>query len=319
MSIFVPDNATGTSFNIDQKHDDRIIMQTSNESRRMDEPFPLKLHRLLEDVENTKQQEIVSWNPDGESFTIIQPKVFADSIMVKYFRQTKYKSFQRQMNLYGFTREVRGKIRGVYSHPQFRKDARELCPQIKRSNRSRPFERTSSNAAASAVLKKTSATIDTTSTAAATPAINSIDCSGPLFTTLPNRQNSNNNCAFNLALALSKDAFRYHLPPAADFSIFATQLNTNNAFTLPEKRPSLTLPSEDANNRLRFTIPLSKDFSFDDDDDASIETIDELPSTAQMNQASSPINFRQQNVPSSFPLEMDEPEESELHADHVEV
>lgn len=75
--------------------------QQSNTPRRMDEPFPLKLHSLLEDVENTPQADILSWDPDGRSFTIYQPKVFAETIMGQYFRQTKYKSFQRQMNLYG--------------------------------------------------------------------------------------------------------------------------------------------------------------------------------------------------------------------------
>lgn len=74
---------------------------SSNPIRRMDEPFPLKLHRLLEAVEHQAQAEILSWDPDGRSFTIFQPKAFAESIMGQYFRQTKYKSFQRQMNLYG--------------------------------------------------------------------------------------------------------------------------------------------------------------------------------------------------------------------------
>ena len=70
-------------------------------SRRMDEPFPLKLHRLLDDVENTPQADILCWDPDGRSFTVLKPKQFAETIMGQYFRQTKYKSFQRQMNLYG--------------------------------------------------------------------------------------------------------------------------------------------------------------------------------------------------------------------------
>eukprot|EP00980_Cylindrotheca_fusiformis_P021725 scaffold8554_cov85-Cylindrotheca_fusiformis.AAC.2 len=110
---------------------------SNNNSKRMDEPFPLKLHRMLSDVENTPDQEVLSWGPNGRYFVILQPKVFANRIMGKYFRQTKYKSFQRQLNLYGFVREVRGKIRGVYSHSHFIKDNRELCVEIKRINKTR--------------------------------------------------------------------------------------------------------------------------------------------------------------------------------------
>jgi hypothetical protein len=42
-----------------------------------------------------------------------QPKVFAQTIMSAYFKQTKYKSFQRQLNLHDFHRETRDGIHGV--------------------------------------------------------------------------------------------------------------------------------------------------------------------------------------------------------------
>jgi hypothetical protein len=79
-----------------------------------DDPFPMKLHRMLEGAEKLGLNEIISWNIDGRSFTICQPHVFARTIMQIYFRgQTKYKSFQRQLNLYEFKREENGKVRGV--------------------------------------------------------------------------------------------------------------------------------------------------------------------------------------------------------------
>jgi len=313
MSIFMFDN---TNNNIHQNQHN-IHVQTPNGIRRMDEPFPVKLHRLLEDLENTKGQEIISWNPDGKSFTIFQPKAFAESIMGKYFRQTKYKSFQRQMNLYGFSREVCGKIRGVYSHSQFHRNDRDLCSQIKRSNRSRPFEGASSNASAATPLKKS---VFKTGFSSAAATNNSIDCSGPLFTTMPTivhqqqqQNNNNDNRAFNLAMSLVDDNFKSHLSPVTDFSIFASQLNTNNAFAFQDKAPSFTLPAEGLNNPLFITKSRSNQISLEDDND-SIGTIDELPNTTSMNQsmnqASTMIN-RRHNLPpiTSFPSGMDDPEE----------
>ena len=58
--------------------------------------FPIILHRLLQDMENAAEtKDIISWSPDGKSFTIHQPKLFVEQIMRRYFRhQTHYKSFQ---------------------------------------------------------------------------------------------------------------------------------------------------------------------------------------------------------------------------------
>lgn len=57
--------------------------------------FPLKLHKLLEQLEMEGKQHVLGWNPDGKSFSVFKPKEFASTIMVKHFpRQSKYKSFQ---------------------------------------------------------------------------------------------------------------------------------------------------------------------------------------------------------------------------------
>jgi hypothetical protein len=79
-----------------------------------DDPFPMKLHRMLEGAEKLGLNEIISWNADGRSFTIFQPHVLACTIMQIYFRgQTKYESFHRQLNIYEFKREKNGRARGV--------------------------------------------------------------------------------------------------------------------------------------------------------------------------------------------------------------
>ena len=57
-------------------------------------PFLWKLHQMLEDVEKTGDDHIVSWLSHGRSFRVHKPKTFTAKIIPYYFRQTHYKSFQ---------------------------------------------------------------------------------------------------------------------------------------------------------------------------------------------------------------------------------
>lgn len=82
-------------------------------------PFPLKLHELLEKAEEEKLTHIVSWQPHGRAFVVHQPKKFVTELMHRFFRQTKLTSFQRQLNLYGFSRLTRGPDGGGYYHELF--------------------------------------------------------------------------------------------------------------------------------------------------------------------------------------------------------
>jgi len=59
-------------------------------------PFPWKLHEMLDESEKMGLTNIVSWLPDRKSFRVHNPDTFVQDIMPKWFRQSKYKSFQRQ-------------------------------------------------------------------------------------------------------------------------------------------------------------------------------------------------------------------------------
>ena len=91
--------------------------------------FPVKLHALLG---SGKYEEIISWQPTGRSFIIYNPKEFVKSVMPKYFRQTKLRSFQRQLNLYNFKRITEGTDIGGYYHSKFLRGAPDLCKEISR-------------------------------------------------------------------------------------------------------------------------------------------------------------------------------------------
>ena len=75
--------------------------------------FPITLYRLLENAEQEKTfSSIISWLPTGEGFIVHNQEKFAKHIIPFYFRQSKYKSFQRQLNLYGFDRMRAGPFKG---------------------------------------------------------------------------------------------------------------------------------------------------------------------------------------------------------------
>jgi hypothetical protein len=94
--------------------------------------FPWKLHMMLEQAEKKNYQDVVSWVKDGSAFKVHKSREFVEKVMPIYFDQTKYESFRRQLNLYGFTRMSRGDDRGISSHPSFVKGSRYLCENIRR-------------------------------------------------------------------------------------------------------------------------------------------------------------------------------------------
>jgi hypothetical protein len=67
--------------------------------------FPYKLHYLLEHASPLKGLDrVISWTPCGTAFTVHNICAFATIVMPIYFPgMASYKSFRRQLNLYGMT------------------------------------------------------------------------------------------------------------------------------------------------------------------------------------------------------------------------
>ena len=68
--------------------------------------------------------------PHGRCFIVHKPKEFVSKVMPSYFRQSKLTSFQRQLNLYGFSRITAGRDRGGYYHELFLRDRLFLCQNM---------------------------------------------------------------------------------------------------------------------------------------------------------------------------------------------
>jgi hypothetical protein len=76
---------------------------------------------MLKDASANGHEDIISWQPHGKAFRVHKPPEFAARVMACYFKQTQYKSFQRQLHIYGF-RRITGKRmldNGAYYHEQF--------------------------------------------------------------------------------------------------------------------------------------------------------------------------------------------------------
>jgi hypothetical protein len=92
---------------------------------------------MLEEMTMVGDENIVSWQPHGRAFRVHQPDVFARTVMSRYFKQTKYKSFLRQLHIYGFQRiQGNGKDRGAYFHSMFIRNKKAMslrmsCKKIK--------------------------------------------------------------------------------------------------------------------------------------------------------------------------------------------
>ena len=89
--------------------------------------FPQQLYAMVDHAERCGYSHIVSWHPDGRAFQIRDEQALVKTILVQYFnKQTRYKSFLRQLQLYGFTRTYKGPQRGLFQHPLFQRGRHEL-------------------------------------------------------------------------------------------------------------------------------------------------------------------------------------------------
>jgi len=93
------------------------------------QPFPGK---LMEVLNRSDLAEIIEWMPHGRAFLVKQPKTFASQVLPRFFKQSKYLSFTRQLNLWGFKRITRGKDTGAYYHEIFLRGRPHLAMRMKR-------------------------------------------------------------------------------------------------------------------------------------------------------------------------------------------
>jgi hypothetical protein len=109
-------------------HDTRVTATIGQDCR-----FPSRLHQLLESTEKANKSHIVLWLPGGKSFMVHDKAAFANKALPLFFGTSKYRSFQRNLNLWGFHTVPKGPEKGRCSHPRFQKEFPDLCYSMERA------------------------------------------------------------------------------------------------------------------------------------------------------------------------------------------
>lgn len=90
--------------------------------------FPAKLYNILE----VTDRSIISWLGSGTGFRVNDMDKLIANVLPHYFNHSKFESFQRQLNLYGFKRILKGLDQGGYCNPNFQRGKPELLSKIRR-------------------------------------------------------------------------------------------------------------------------------------------------------------------------------------------
>jgi len=91
-------------------------------------PFPFKLHAILDNAPTEGYDSIVSWDRECENgFKVHDREAFVNHIIPIFFKHSKYRSFQRMLNMWGFERIREGPSKGVYTHEHFQRGNQALC------------------------------------------------------------------------------------------------------------------------------------------------------------------------------------------------
>lgn len=91
--------------------------------------FPAKMHAILS---RPDLSDIIAWMPHGRSWRVLKPHEFEKRVIPTYFEQSKFSSFVRQANGWGFRRITQGHDRNSYYHELFLRGMPHLCKQMKR-------------------------------------------------------------------------------------------------------------------------------------------------------------------------------------------
>lgn len=92
--------------------------------------FPEILMNMINDEQNSFA---ITWVGDGRSFAITNRKKLASIVLPRYFKQSKYTSFTRRLNRWGFTCFISGPDTCIYSHQLFNRDKPDLCEYMSAS------------------------------------------------------------------------------------------------------------------------------------------------------------------------------------------
>jgi hypothetical protein len=112
---------------------------TSKRRNALLNKFLTKTYHMLDQC----PQDIACWSNGGASFTINDVDAFENEVLPKYFNHSKFPSFVRQLNFYGFNKErsdpdLQTHTKAVrFSHDYFKRGHPDLLHKIQRTTASK--------------------------------------------------------------------------------------------------------------------------------------------------------------------------------------
>lgn len=108
----------------------KATTSSSSSSWELTSTFPYKLYEILND---DCSESSIKWLPHGHAFRIHDKEVFTTHVMPRYFNAKKMRSFERQLNLWGFQRITCGGDTGAWRHESFVRGHPEYLESIERT------------------------------------------------------------------------------------------------------------------------------------------------------------------------------------------
>ncbi|KAJ3778406.1 putative heat shock transcription factor [Lentinula raphanica] len=100
---YVDDNSDADNEQSAHTAKDPSSPKTDSGNSKPQATFLTKLYALLERPEN---QHMIRWDPQGEHIIVERPEQLALHVLPSIYRQSRFASFSRQLNIYGFMRKV---------------------------------------------------------------------------------------------------------------------------------------------------------------------------------------------------------------------
>lgn len=95
------------------------------------ESFPNKLLALIQTASDNDLLDAISWLPHGRAIAIRDEDLFM-GIVTRFFKVSVFRSFTRQLHLWGFSRVQRGPEKGAWWNPHFLRNRPDVMRRLVR-------------------------------------------------------------------------------------------------------------------------------------------------------------------------------------------
>lgn len=112
----------------------------ADNNARIKDSLPGFIVKLYEMFHSKQYQKYCGWSDDGGTILIYNLNEFTNSVIPKFLKTNKFPSFQRQLNMYQFSR-VQGSFEAEFRHPFFLKGRRDLLHNISRESKTKRVKR----------------------------------------------------------------------------------------------------------------------------------------------------------------------------------